>query len=216
MAPSPEDPCNVGDFEPLPVGATCWIDPDADEATSLRVAFTVPAEGWRAWVGTYNDDEDGDMLQRAGVSMVMVTNLTVDACTDQRAADPPVGPTVDDLARALAALPPFEVTSPPEDVSRYGYAGKHLVIAVPEDFPFEVIAGSALFTACQTGVLRTWISPALSFAFHGYTAPGDTEEFWILDVDGTRLVIAENTSANASAEQIAERQAVLDSIEIDP
>jgi hypothetical protein len=215
-APTPADPCDVGAFRELPVSATCWVDPDADEATPLRVTYTVPAEGWSAFLGAYKDvGEDGE-LQRVNVLAAQITNVTVDACTEQRATDPPVGPTVDDLAAALAALPPFEVASPPSDVTAYGYSGKHLTIAVPPDLEWEVIAGTALFTGCYQGVLRTWIAPPLSFAFYGYAAPGDTEEFWILDVDGTRLVIAALRSANASADMVAEQQAMLDSIVIEP
>lgn len=228
-SPSPEltpselpNPCDVGtDFGEVPAGATCWIEPNAPAAlesdtTPVRVFYTIPAEGWFAFIGTFKDVGQGEDMQRVSALVADVRNLTVDACTDQVALDPPIGPTVDDLATALAALPPFEVVSPPSDVTAYGYGGKHLEIMVPADQPWEVIAGTPLFTDCAQGVLRTWIAPPLSFAFYGYTAPGDTEEFWILDVEGTRVVIAALRSANASAELLAEQQEILDSIVVEP
>ena len=49
-----------------------------------------------------------------------------------RAADPPVGPTVDDMATALAALSPFVLTKPPSDVTVDGFSGKHLELTVPD------------------------------------------------------------------------------------
>jgi hypothetical protein len=101
-------------------------------------------------------------------------------------------------------------------VSAFGYSGKHLEIAVPTSVTWKVIAGTPLFTDCYQGVLRTWIDRQLSYAYYGYTAPGDTEEFWILDVEGTRVVIAALRSANASADMLAEQQAILDSIVIEP
>ncbi len=217
----PPNPCDVGDFGDLPVGETCWAEPNARAAreadtSPVRILYTIPATGWSAFLGPYKDVGEGEDLQRVNVTFADVQNLTVDACIDQVALDPAVGPTVDDLAAALAELPPFEVASPPADVTAFGYRGKHLEIMVPESVTWEVIAGTPLFTDCYQGVLRTWIDPALPFAFYGYTAPGDTEEFWILDVEGARIVIAALRSANASAEMLAEQQAVLDSIVIQP
>ncbi len=111
-------------------------------------------------------------------------------------------------------MSPFEITSPPTDVTAFGYAGKHLEIRVPLDEPSD---GFEMFTGCGETLLKSWIAPGhVTFAFNGYTAPGDTEEFWILDVEGTRAVISALTSANASAELVAERQAVLDSVVIIP
>jgi hypothetical protein len=182
----------------------------------MRIFYTIPATGWSAFLGPYKDVGEGEELQRVNVTFADVQNLTVDACTNQVALDPPVGPTVDDLAAALAELPPFEVASPPTDVTAFGYSGKHLEIAIPASVTWKVISGTPLFTDCHSGVLRTWIDPVLSFAFYGYTAPGDTEEFWILDVEGTRIVIAALRSANASAAMLAEQQAILDSIVIEP
>ena len=182
-------------------------------SSTLRVEFTITKPGWHLFIGPAKNVSDGAEHQRANVLFAEVTNLTVDACTNQVPADPAIGPTVDDLAEALAALPPFELTSQPADVTAFGYAGKHLEIRVPLDQPSE---GSEAFTGCGDQLLKGWIAPSLSFAFNGYVAPGDTEEFWILDVRGTRLVVAALTTANASPELVAERQAILDSIIIRP
>ena len=52
--------------------------------------------------------------------------------------------------------------------------------------------------------------------FYGYTGPGYTEEFWILDVEGTRLMIAAGRSPGSPPEDLEEQRAILDSIQIEP
>ena len=87
-----------------------------------------------------------------------VTNLVGHGCRDHSWADPPVGPSVDDLATALADLAPFRVTSPPKDVTIYGYSGKHLELTVP-DLPVEGDRGDdRRFTGCADGNLKSWVA----------------------------------------------------------
>lgn len=194
------------------VGVPCWYDPDWDEATSLRAEYMLPTEGWSLFLGPFKDIEGASGVQRVNVLFVQVDNLSIDACATHRPLNPAVGPEVADLAEALAALPPFEVTSPPTDVTAYGYAGQHVEIMVPLDQPVE----DDRFEGCQGGTLESWITNCCGGPFYGYVGPGDTEEFWILDVDGTRLAIIALTSSAASPELIAERQEILDSIVLKP
>ena len=193
-----------GEFAELEPRETYWVDPDFDPCTPLRVLYTIPADGWLAWTGTFKPEE-GAEDRRVGVSIVTVTNLVVEGCTDHSLADPPVGPTVDDLATALADLGPFVVTSPPSDVTIYGYSGKHLELTLPE----------MQFSDCVGDEVISWDAPVLSYPFHGYL-PRMIEEFWILDVHGSRLVIVANRTPDSAPEAIEEMQAVLDSIQIEP
>ena len=201
-----------GYFEGLPAGAACWIEIATDDDPPIRVRYTIPAPGWSAFIGTFKDVDEGQDPQRVSVLIADIKNVTVDACEQPVAARPPVGPTVEDLAVALAHLPPFEVSSLAEEVTLAGYSGTHLQLRVPLDQPFEDLGA---FIGCDNSALASWIAPPLSFAFYGYTAPGETEDFWILDVDGARVVIAAIATANASDELIAEQRAILDSIVIE-
>jgi hypothetical protein len=216
-----------GDFPPLEPG-TYSIDPDADPSTPLRVVYEVPVEGWSSWIGAAKFSDDGQVgttpISAMLVSITSVPNLVRHGCRDHTPADPPVGPSADDLATALADLAPFRVTSPPKDVTIYGYSGKHLELTVP-DMPFEVRGDKILFTEC-TGYdwhrryLMSWITPQLvargGYAYYGYSGPGHTEDLWILDVEGTRLVIAADRSPGLPREDIAQMRAILDSIRIEP
>ena len=196
------DVMKIGFFDPLDPG-TYFIDADLDPSTPLRVVYEIPAEGWSMWIGAarFDDDDDGHVA----VSITTVVNLVSDGCLDHSWADPPVGPSVDDLAAALAGLAPFRVTSPPEDVTIYGYSGKHLELTVP-DLPVNGEGDALLFRGCISGQLKSWVAPmdaAEGDAYYGYTGPGYSEEFWILDVEGTRLMIAAERSPGSPPEDLA-------------
>ena len=114
---------------------------------------------------------------------------------------------------------PFEVTSPPSDVTAYGFSGKHLEWTVP-DLPVEGAGDDLRFTGCIDGDLKSWVAfidtAEPGDAFYGYTGPGYNEEFWILDVAGTRLMVAAGESPGSPSDDIAERDAILESIRIEP
>lgn len=218
------------------------VDPDGDAATPLRVTFQGPPEGWQSWFGAVKflpGDADGI----TGLSITTVTNLVSDGCRDHTPLDPPVGPTVDDLATALSQLAPFEVTAPPTDVTLFGHQGKHLELAVPARADLWVSGGgdvnssknAAKFTDCVEDELHSWISPINRLevgwpssagltaygrdslgAFNGYQVSGQSEEFWILDVEGTRIVVVNFDTPGAPAADVAERDAMFDSIRIEP
>jgi hypothetical protein len=207
----PPPPAGARDVLAVPGAATgfpelepgpYFIDPDGDDTTPLRVTYEVTEEGWSAWFGAMKFAGNG----LTGLSIATVTNVVADGCRDHSPLAPAVGPTVDDLATALSQLAPFQVTAPPTDVSLGGYEGKHLALAVPD---------SGL-TGCVDGRLHSWIAPVNEVAFSGYDGPGQTEEFWILDVEGTRLVLVKFDSERSSPEDIAERDAIFDSIRIEP
>jgi hypothetical protein len=212
--PTIQDVMEVGDFAPLEPG-TYFIDPDQDPSTPLGVVYDVSADGWSMWIGAVKFAKDGHV----GVSITTVTNLVRHGCRDHSRPDPPVGPSVDDLATALADLAPFRVTAPPTDVTIYGYRGKHLELTVP-DLPMEGRGDDRRFAECVGGQLKSWVDPLSQpyegDAFYGYTGPGHTEEFWILDVDGSRLVIQANWSPGSPPEDMAEMRAILDSMRIEP
>jgi len=210
--PSIQDVMNIGNFAPLEPGSY-FIDPDGDASTRLRVMYEIPNEGWIQWIGAAKCSDTGCV----GMTITTVSNLVTDGCHDHSWADPPVGPSVDDLAAALADLAPFEVTSPPGEVTMHGYSGKHLEWVVP-DLPVEVSGDDQRFAGCIEGNLSSWVAfvdTEPGDAYYGYGL-GDREEFWILDVAGTRLMISAGRSSGPTPADLAELRTVLDSIRIEP
>ena len=111
--------------------------------------------------------------------------------------DIPVGPTVDDFANALAEHPTLGVTKP-VDVTIDGYTGKFVEFTPPADI-----------SACQEAFFP-WDS---SLYVQG---PSQGWHLWILDVEGTRVVVQTNDYPGTSAKHLAELQAIVDSIQIEP
>lgn len=208
--PMVQDVMELAKFAPLEPG-TYFIDPDSDPSTPLRVVYEVPLEGWSQWFGAVRFAENTHIA----INITTVVNVVRDGCRDHSWADPPVGPSVDDLAVALSELAPFRVTSGPEDVTMYGYHGKYLELAAP-----GMHVEGEDFTGCVDGNLSSWVAPidvaeGEGGAFHGYNSE-PIEEFWILDVQGTRLMIEANWSPASLPTDIAEMRAILRSIRIEP
>jgi hypothetical protein len=203
---------DVPDFSPLEV-ETYFVEP---VATDIQVFYTIPTTGWMSWFGAFKPGLPTDPPDSVvGLSILNATNVVQDGCTGHVAAVPEVGPTVVDMATALAALKPFELTKPPTAVTAFGFSGKYLELTVP-DIAFEVAGDDTTFTDCLNGELWSWIGPPLSFAYHGYSHPGQAEEIWLLDVDGQRLMIVAGTSPGSSEGDITELRSILDSIDIVP
>jgi hypothetical protein len=172
---------------------------DNSRLDSMTFAIMAPAR-WEPWedsgvwpVGQGNDPPGG-----AFVGLYPGGNLYSEPClTDEEAdADVPVGPTVDDLVTALVDHSSLDVTDP-VDVTFAGYSGKYLDLTVPED-----ISECALYQPMD----------------HHIYAQGPRQRWhmWILDVDGTRLVVETNDYPGTSAERLAEEQAIIDSLQITP
>ena len=116
--------------------------------------------------------------------------------------DPPTGPTVDDLVAALSLQPGRDATAP-TDITVDGYRGKAIELTVPAGINFAT---------CDLGEYRSWQDPDGNARFH--QGPGQHDLLWIIDVDGTRIVIDAAFYAGTSAIVRAEQQAILDSIHV--
>jgi hypothetical protein len=113
--------------------------------------------------------------------------------------EPPVGPTVDDLANALAAQA-MRGDAIPTDVTIDGYQGKLVEMSVPTDIDFA---------DCDDGFFYSWLG-----RYH--QGPGQIDDVYILDLDGERLVLIAHHMPGASEADLAEQQAIVESIDFLP
>jgi hypothetical protein len=171
---------------------------DGLDGPPLDIMVTVP-DGWEGLAGFAVLKND------VSLGFWHVDNLYVDPChTSLGLLDPPPGPTVHDLALALAAQPLRSGTDPtPIEVD--GYAGEMVTIEVPVD---------ADLAACDDEEYGSWSSDV--HGARGHTTPGERDEILIVDVDGVRLVIDASTFPDSSDEDVAELRTVIDSIQLAP
>jgi hypothetical protein len=216
-SPSPEPsaapsakrlPFSFGDLEP---GTYALGDPVGNPDSPIaRMTATVP-EGWQGIEGrTFaNLFQASDDFPTGSISLSLPTNFYVDPCdTTQGLWDPPLGPTVEDFVRAAVDIPGYTVTEPAE-VTLLGYPGYY----------FE-LTGPASVADCTDGFAHGW--ETLGNETAQYLSDGQHERLWVLDIDGTRLVIAltgdtavPHPSGTDPASE-AEQQQVFESLRIAP
>jgi hypothetical protein len=166
-----------------------------------HATITVPA-GWLAF-DNFSVNNNGAIPTLTAVifwtSDSDFQRVYADPCHWQAGyVDPPVGPSVDDLATALANQP-LRGDSVPIEVSVGHYQGKMVELSVPSD---------QNFADCDAGEFRSWDG-----RFH--QGPGQIDQIYILDVGGQRLVIDTFFMPGTSDADRAERQAIMDSIQIE-
>jgi len=168
----------------------------------LSATLTVPA-GWYAFErAAVLKNNSGEPPDGAGLlSWAGSLNVFGDPCQWAGSLpDPPTGPTVDDLVAALLAQPMREASAPTQIVVD-GYSGVALELTVPADLDFA---------GCDSGEFRSWTNAEGAVRFH--QGPGQHDLLWILDVNGTRVVIDSGFYDGTSAVDMAELQAIRDSI----
>ena len=162
---------------------------------AAAVSFTMP-DGWTntGW-GVVKGDPAFGLLS------MEVHNTYTDSCPSV-ALDPPIGPTVDDLASAWADHSAFDATAP-TDITVDGFDGKQIAFTVPDYDEDECAYGDLMLLQDNTGQDGYWAQ-----------APNQHHDLWILDVDGTRLVIAAFWYPDTSAQDRADIEDIRSSIQI--
>ena len=102
-------------------------------------------------------------------------------------------------------MPAIEVTST-NDVTVDGYIGREVEFTVPNYDASE----------CKWNMFGLWQEDGGPGSFPHYWAQGPNVhlQLWILDVDGTRLVIKASYFPNTSEQDRADLEEILDSIQI--
>ena len=125
-----------------------------------------------------------------------------------RCAIPTASSPVDQLATALSQQIGRN-GSAPVDVTLAGYSGKKVDLSVPTDFDKST---------CDSLLYKTWLEGGPNGGGDGgyVYGPGQRNTVYILDVNGTPLVIDTMYQPTATAADKAELQAVIDSVSFEP
>jgi hypothetical protein len=185
---------------------TYSVDPDGRPDTIMTVEFTVTEPGWSPFRGPFKPGP-ANALDYVAVKFVTITDVASPACNST--AWVPAGNTAEDQASGLAEIGDFVIQSAPTAVTAYGYDGYHLVLEVP-DLGYEPGHG---FLGCDDGYFDGYEGPTISRYYQG---PHQVVEFWALDVEGAPLLIEATWFPESPAEDVAQLQAILDSVLIRP
>lgn len=178
--------------------------------TPVTVTFTVP-DGWESRdVEVLTDPVSrGNTLggpRGRSVHFWLVDNTYSDPCSGI-AREPKAGPSVDDFAEALASTPGLDAVDPIA-ARLAGYDGAYLEFSIGED------AGCGLAEFHLWNTRNAWMSPGKPNGGTIFRAERERYRVWILDVEGTRYLVAAVWAADATEQDLAELQDVIDSIEI--
>jgi predicted small secreted protein len=206
-SPTPS-PVEVSDGS-LEAGTTYFINEQARVVGPRWVVLTVPATGWKSndhiLFKTLPGGSDSAITK---LSTWTVGNLKADPCRWKAGAlDPPVGPTVGDLAAALIEqVGPTVATS--TDATLGGYRGKKIEYSAPSDFDHS---------SCDEGVYSRWQPASDPDDWGGWVeAGGQRNAVYIIDVDGQRLLVDTMSLPGASAGDLAEVDQIIASIRFEP
>ena len=171
--------------------------------TPATFSFTMPA-GWVAENGGQTISKHANVSGReVGWSVAIVDSLFADPCGSNETID--VGPTADDLAVALRALPGPDVASP-VDLTIGDRSWKVIEVTVPADVDVE---------QCDPPIgLQIWLDRGGNKYF--LAGPESVSRVYTVDVDGARFVVVANHRPTSAPEDVAEMEAILASIEFEP
>ena len=202
QTPSPAAATNVAPtttVAPTTAVATQTVSFAVASANNIPVTFTAPEswggiDGWSAYSGL---GDDGTLVLFDSVS-----NIYTDGC-QWKLLDPPVGPTADDLVAAWADVPELAATAT-VDVTVDGYAAKQIEFTVPDYTPSE----------CKEEKFGVYMVDGAHLPGQWAFFPDQHFQMSVLDVDGTRLLIAAITYPNTTPQNRAALAEVLASIRI--
>ena len=190
---------------PYNPGTYLWT---ALDTQTIPLAITM-TEGWKGCGLAFKElgDPGGVMM----IGAWDVVNVYSNPCRWRSSLmDPPVGPSIDDLAAALDAQELTEA-EPAVDATIDGYTGSHIRLEVPVDLD----TGDC--DAEQMPEFRFWDGPGGSDWYLGAAdAPGLVGEAWIMDVDGRRVVIQAASFLDAGEARRDEIHAIVESIDFLP
>ena len=194
----------------LPEGPILIWDPQLEAEGpqgGATITVTISARGWQ-----FHDDyqylqKGTDEVDDAVVwpgSLPPGTGLYVygDPCRWESTMPETPARTVDDIVAALATQPTLDA-SEPVDVTIGGYAGKAISLHVPEDANDDECDGG------EAGMYQVEGVPAGPSLVYG--GPGQTNEFWFLDVEGSIVMMLGRYLPDTPDESVQELRAIVES-----
>ena len=187
----------VPDDSPLDPGRYVAAIDGAPDAPLLPV-LSVPEGYTGIGTGVHAEGINGEISSHYVWAWV-VNRVYPNPCSAAVEFAEPVGPSVADLANALAGQA-LRAGTDPVPVTVGGYDGLYVELSVPDDVDVA---------ACPDGQFRMWPG-------RWQSAPGQVDMVWIVDVEGQRIVFDASHGPDASSEEVAELRDMVTTATFEP
>lgn len=217
---------------PTPVSTTWTGIPEGPFVVTgsgdpVRVTLDVTSPGWVAlpqYDAVSKDDDGLDAPVHVGGALLAWAfpagsgfNVYGDPCQWLTTIPETPATTPDEIATALAAQASTDATAP-VDVTVGGFAGKAITLQVPMSFDRPNATREEKFADCDRGVfafygIDTREAPGAESRKSGRTAQGagQIDELWILDVNGSIVILDAAYSPATPADLVEELRALAES-----
>lgn len=190
---------------------------DVDGKQTPRIVFTIGAGFWDK---SYGDGEIS-MGDLSTIEFSRPGAVYSDACHSENGYHPGPVDTVDGLVAALREQRGWADVTAPADISVDGYAGRAFQRTAPADISdCDIVMGPSPTGLGMYPAFQSWQREDDATGRNEeaglFYEPGQIETLWVLDIDGTVVVVNTRPRTEASAARRAELAAVLNSIRIDP
>jgi hypothetical protein len=192
----------------LPQGPILIWDPSLEGSApgASTITVTISANGWQfhddyQWLQKGTDEVDDAVVWPGSWTPGTGIYVYGDPCRWQSTMPETPARTVDEIVNALAAQPTLDA-SQPVDVAIGGYAGKAVTLQRPADANDDDCDGG------ESGVFQTEDRTGPDFV---YGAPGQTNEFWFGDVEGSIVMLFGRYLPDTPDASVEEMRAIVDS-----
>jgi len=190
----------------VPSSATAWtglpegpfVVSSADDPVQVTVSIASPGWGWLTEYDAVNKDDDGlDTPETVGAVLIAWAwpagtgfNVYGDPCQWLTTIPATPATTPDEIAAALAAQA-LSDASAPVDVTVGGYAGKAITLHVPMSYhQVPDVPREQEFADCDQNEFVFYGTDRADGAVErNAQGPGQIDELWILDVNGSIVIL---------------------------
>jgi hypothetical protein len=212
------EPSSWTGLQPGPFLVTGADDP-------VQVTFEVASPGWSHSSENdfvYKDDDGLDPPESVGAALLAwawpagtVFNVYADPCLWRTTIPTTAATTPDQFAAALAAQAQIDATTP-VDVNVGGYAGKATTVTVPMSYYIdETATREEEFADCDEDevgpVFGFYAAEVETSPSRNAQGPGQIDELWILDVNGSIVILDATYGPEAPADLVDEMRAMAES-----
>ena len=192
------------------LGTTFVVKEPGDSGPGITV--TNPASGW-SFDTDFGAFSEGDEVGNVPEATILLWSfpagtefyVPADPCQSESTMSTSPATTADEISSALAAQAQRDA-SEPVDVTIGGYEGKSLTVHVPDDVVFADCEGET-FLSYATGD-----DPGA----RSQQGPGQIDDMWILDVEGSPVIIDALYRPDSRPELVEEMRSIAQSATFQP